>query len=75
MSMGPASASSPPTSPAAGASFGSFEQQQKAIEAMQNKHPVSDIDFSVHVMEDGSEVSTQERVCKGASLGLSLVVY
>jgi hypothetical protein len=37
---------------------------------MQNKAPVADIDFSIHVMEDGTEVSTQERVCKGKkSLG------
>ena len=32
---------------------------------MQNKAPVTDVDFSIHVMEDGTEVSTLERVCKG----------
>jgi hypothetical protein len=32
---------------------------------MQNKSPVEDIDFTVHVMEDGTEVSTLERVYKG----------
>jgi serine/threonine-protein phosphatase 2B catalytic subunit len=32
---------------------------------VQNKVPVTDIDFTIHAMEDGTEVSTQERVCKG----------
>ncbi|KAG8529650.1 uncharacterized protein KY384_005131 [Bacidia gigantensis] len=34
-------------------------------QAIQTKKPVPDIDFSLHTMEDGTEVSTQERVCKG----------
>jgi len=67
--MGPASAASPPSSP----SFGYSQQTQKAIEAMQNKLPVADVDFTVHVMEDGTEVSTQERVCKGTFLLNDLV--
>ena len=29
------------------------------------KGPVPEIDFTLHTMEDGSQVSTQERVCKG----------
>ena len=33
--------------------------------AMQEKKPVPEIDFSLHTMEDGTQVSTQERVCKG----------
>jgi cell fate (sporulation/competence/biofilm development) regulator YlbF (YheA/YmcA/DUF963 family) len=64
-----ASSSSPPKSPPASATFGSFEQTQKAIQAMQNKGnkpPVPEIDFSLHAMEDGTQVSTMERVCKGA---------
>jgi serine/threonine-protein phosphatase 2B catalytic subunit len=37
----------------------------KAIHAMRNKKPVPETDFTLHTMEDGTEVSTQERVCKG----------
>lgn len=36
--------------------------------AIQDKRPVPEIDFSLHTMEDGTQVSTQERVCKGISL-------
>jgi serine/threonine-protein phosphatase 2B catalytic subunit len=39
-----------------------------AIRAMQNKKPVPEIDFTLHTMEDGTTVSTQERVCKGGCL-------
>jgi serine/threonine-protein phosphatase 2B catalytic subunit len=59
--------SSPPSSPP-GSSFRSYEQTQKAIDAIQNKTPIEDIDFTVHMMEDGTEVSTQERVCKGIQI-------
>lgn len=34
-------------------------------QAVANRKPVPDIDFTLHTMEDGSQVSTQERVCKG----------
>ena len=33
---------------------------------MTEKKPVPEIDFSLHTMEDGTQVSTQERVCKGS---------
>ena len=33
--------------------------------AVEEKKPVPEIDFSLHTMEDGTQVSTQERVCKG----------
>ena len=33
--------------------------------AVKEKKPVPEIDFSLHTMEDGTQVSTQERVCKG----------
>ena len=33
--------------------------------AMKEKKPVPEIDFSLHTMEDNTQVSTQERVCKG----------
>ncbi|KAL9612714.1 MAG: hypothetical protein Q9167_002705 [Letrouitia subvulpina] len=32
--------------------------------ALQDKRPVPEIDFTLHTMEDGTQVSTQERVCK-----------
>lgn len=45
------------------------DQQQSymdnAIRAVQQKKPIPEIDFTLHTMEDGSQVSTQERVCKG----------
>lgn len=34
-------------------------------DAVANRKPVPEIDFTLHTMEDGSQVSTQERVCKG----------
>lgn len=36
-----------------------------AIRAVQNKKQVPEIDFTLHTMEDGTQVSTQDRVCKG----------
>ena len=39
-----------------------FEVAARAIE---HKKPVPEIDFTLHTMEDGQQVSTQERVCKG----------
>jgi hypothetical protein len=33
--------------------------------AVRDKQPVPEIDFSLHQMEDGSQVSTLERVVKG----------
>ena len=33
--------------------------------AVKEKKPVPEIDFSLHTMEDNTQVSTQERVCKG----------
>ncbi|KAL2040534.1 hypothetical protein N7G274_006513 [Stereocaulon virgatum] len=32
--------------------------------AVNDKKPVPEIDFTLHTMEDGNQVSTQERVCK-----------
>lgn len=66
-SMGSPSASSPPVSPSGSTRINPMDQTQKAIRAMQkqDKQPITDIDFTLHVMEDGTEVSTQERVCKG----------
>ena len=38
------------------------------INAMANKRPVPEIDFTLHTMDDGTQVNTQERVCKGTLL-------
>jgi hypothetical protein len=40
-------------------------QVDNALRALQQKKPIPEIDFSLHTMEDGSQVSTMERVCKG----------
>lgn len=36
--------------------------------AVTDKKPVPEIDFTLHTMEDGSQVSTLERVIKGRRL-------
>jgi hypothetical protein len=41
------------------------QQVDNAIRAIQQKKPLPEIDFSIHTMEDGTQVSTMERVCKG----------
>jgi serine/threonine-protein phosphatase 2B catalytic subunit len=47
---------------------------ENAVRAVQQKKPLPEIDFTLHTMEDGSQVSTMERVCKGilATLVLQL---
>jgi hypothetical protein len=40
-----------------------------AFQRLQNKPDTPTIDFSVHTMEDGSVVSTKERVIKGIYKG------
>ncbi len=40
-------------------------QVDNAIRAIQQKKPLPEIDFTIHTMEDGTQVSTMERVCKG----------
>lgn len=41
------------------------QYMDKAVKAVQQKKPLPEIDFTLHTMEDGSQVSTMERVCKG----------
>jgi serine/threonine-protein phosphatase 2B catalytic subunit len=46
------------------------EQQRNAhvdnaIRAIRQKKPLPEIDFTIHTMEDGTQVNTTERVCKG----------
>ena len=38
------------------------------VRAVHEKRPIPEIDFTLHTMEDGTQVSTQERVCKGKEL-------
>ena len=45
--------------------MGSRIQIDNALRALQHKKPVPEIDFTLHTMEDGSQASTLERVCKG----------
>jgi serine/threonine-protein phosphatase 2B catalytic subunit len=40
-----------------------------AIRAVREKKQVPEIDFTIHEMEDGVQVNTQERVCKGELRG------
>jgi serine/threonine-protein phosphatase 2B catalytic subunit len=40
------------------------QQVDNAIRAIQEKKPVPEIDFTIHTMEDGTQVNTMERVCK-----------
>ncbi|KAH8805800.1 serine/threonine protein phosphatase 2B catalytic subunit [Xylogone sp. PMI_703] len=39
-------------------------QVDNALRAISQKKPVPEIDFTLHTMEDGTQVSTMERVCK-----------
>ncbi len=52
---------------AASAGFNNTTKVQidNAIRALHQKKPVPEIDFTLHTMEDGNQVSTLERVCKG----------
>lgn len=49
-------------------------QVDNAIRAITEKKPVPEIDFSIHTMEDGTSVSTTERVCKGMSYAALLLL-
>ncbi|ORY71573.1 calcineurin A CNA1 [Pseudomassariella vexata] len=50
--------------PAAGAMDERTIQLQNAIQAIKEKKPLPEIDFTIHTMEDGTQVNTTERVCK-----------
>ena len=49
-------------------------QLEKTIRAVHDKKPVPEIDFTLHTMEDGTQVSTQERVCKGIHFDVSTLI-
>jgi serine/threonine-protein phosphatase 2B catalytic subunit len=38
-----------------------------AIRAVKQKKPAPEIDFTLHTMDDNTQVSTTDRVCKGMS--------
>lgn len=40
-------------------------QVDNALRAIHQKKPVPEVDFTLHTMEDGTQVNTMERVCKG----------
>ena len=41
------------------------QHMENALRAIREKKPIPEIDFTLHTMEDGTQVSTMERVCKG----------
>jgi serine/threonine-protein phosphatase 2B catalytic subunit len=43
-------------------------QVDNALRAIHEKKPIPEIDFTLHTMEDGTQVNTMERVCKGNNL-------
>lgn len=55
----------PPAQPPVTQDEQRIRQVDNAIRAIQQKKPVPEIDFTIHTMEDGTQVSTLERVCKG----------
>jgi hypothetical protein len=51
---------------------GNESHADNTMRAIQNKKQVPEIDFTLHTMEDGTQVSTQERVCKGMKASRSV---
>lgn len=44
------------------------QRRDNDIRALRHKKPqINDADFTMHIMEDGTRLSTQERVCKGTN--------
>ena len=50
-------------------------QIQRAIDKIQVKDPIPVIDFTQHVLEDGTIISTQERVVKDVSVYTVYPIY
>jgi hypothetical protein len=55
------------------AALDNTQKLENAIRAVSEKRPPPEIDFTLHTMEDGTQVSTLERVCKGRPPWFSLV--
>ena len=53
---------------------GTQSQIQKAIDQIQDKGPIPEIDFTQHQLENGFTISTQERVVKEVCLQLAFMV-
>jgi len=53
------------TSPPQGVPMRQDRYFDAAIRAVRDKKPPPEIDFTLHTMDDGTEVNTMERVCKG----------
>ena len=56
-----------PTSPSSTA-MENTQKIENTIRAIKERSPPPEIDFTLHTMEDGTQVSTMERVCKGVYL-------
>jgi hypothetical protein len=41
------------------------DDDARLVRAVHDKKPVPEIDFTLHTMEDGTQVTTNDRVCKG----------
>ena len=53
---------------------GTQSQIQKAIDQIQDKGPIPEIDFTQHQLENGFTISTQERVVKEVCLQFAFMV-
>lgn len=53
------------TTPSAASGAQTSQQVDNALRALSQKKPIPEIDFTLHTMEDGSQVNTMERVVKG----------
>ena len=53
---------------------GTHSQLQRAIDQIQDKGPLPEIDFTQHQLENGFTISTQERVVKEVRFALGFSV-
>jgi hypothetical protein len=49
------------------------KMEAQLMRAVTEKKPVPEIDFTLHTLEDNTQVSTQERVCKGNPIPVFLL--
>jgi len=62
------------TSPPQGVPMRQDRYFDAAIRAVRDKKPPPETDFTLHTMDDGTEVNTLERVCKGRQSPLIALV-
>jgi serine/threonine-protein phosphatase 2B catalytic subunit len=48
---------------------------ERAIEKIQVKQPVVEIDWTLHTLDDGNVISTQERVIKDVRRSIRLLLH